>query len=135
MSIDVDWLVLCESAHFDSTHRLCVIGIAKHFPVPTLPVVLHEHTLVAHLAGVTPRSEFDVAFGVRTPSGCWISPEDDDAASLTVVDGYVLITLRSLPFMEVGTYRFEVSANREPPAVLEIPVWLTSSPALSADVH
>lgn len=131
----VDWLLLCESAFFDETERLCVMGVAQHFPVPHLPLALSEHVLVARLRWGQPRRGFDIGFGVRTPSGCFIAPHSDDSAELRLVGDYVLMTLRSLPFQEAGTYRFELSVNDRLSGILEIPVWVAPEREVRAGVH
>ncbi len=120
----VDWMVLCESAFFDQTGRLCLIGIARHFPVPSIPLLLFQHTLVAHLADLRERKNLTVSFAVRTPSAVWVTPDETETARITMVEEYILITLRNLPLKEEGLYRFGLSMNEEPAASLDIPVWI-----------
>ena len=120
----VDWMVLCESAFFDENGRLCLIGIARHFPVPSIPLLLFQHTLVAHLADPVQRKNLAVSFAVRTPSAVWVTPDETEAARVTRVEDYILVTLRNLPLKEEGLYRFGLSMNDEPAASLDIPVWI-----------
>src|SRR5262245_27481099 len=38
----IDWVQLCETALLDSCDRLCVIGVINRFPVPALPIAVHQ---------------------------------------------------------------------------------------------
>lgn len=133
--VAIDWLVLCESAFLDETERLCLVGIADNFPVPRLPLALSEHVLVARLRRSLPRRPFDIGFGIRTPSGCFIAPHGSGSAELRMIGDYVLMTLRSLPFREAGTYRFEFSVNDDVHAALDIPVWIAPEREVPAGIH
>jgi hypothetical protein len=132
--IAIDWLQLCELAFFDKTNRLCLIGIARHLPVPKVPLVLTQHMLVAHLVRDQRDEAIDLSLGLLTPSARWITPDGADAVSVEIVDDYVLITLKSLPLREEGLYRFDLSMNDELAASLDMPVWVAGRQT-SFDVH
>ncbi len=119
----VAWVVLCESVARDETGRLSLFGIASHLPVPSLPLLLMEHRVVARLAHLDARQAIDVSFGIVTPGGHWIAP-GDDAATLEVSGEFIIITLRSLPLREEGIHRLEVGLGNGSAASAEILVWL-----------
>ena len=58
-----------------------------------------------------------------------MTPDATETARISVVEDYILITLRNLPLREEGLYRFGLSMNDEPAASLDIPVWIV--PAVS----
>lgn len=131
----VAWVVLCEAVARDETRRLSLIGIASHLPVPSLPMVLNEHTIVARLALSGRREQIDVSFGVRTPSGSWITPAADDAMSIEVSGEYVIITLRSLPLRSEGIHSFAVCLDNGSSASVDVPVWVCVPSEEDARVH
>jgi hypothetical protein len=51
--LSISRVVLCESALRDESDRMSLFGIAAHLPVPSLPLVLVEHLVVARLTRVT----------------------------------------------------------------------------------
>lgn len=122
----VAWVVLCESVARDETGRLSLFGIASHLPVPSLPLLLMEHRVVARLAHLDASQPIDVSFGIVTPSGHWLAPSDD-AATLEVSGEFIIITLRSLPLREEGVHRLEVGLGNGSAASVDIPVWLCAS--------
>ena len=134
-TVTIDWMMLCESAFFDETGRLCMIGIARHFPVPSMPLLLNQHTMVAHLATGRLSDGASLSFKVRTPSECWITPTESEAVTVKATEEYILITVRSLPFREEGLYRFDVSVDGDSLASVEIPVWLVPPRWSLLDVH
>lgn len=91
--------------------------------------------MVARLSPHGKREELDVAFGVVTPAGLWVTPGDDDAASVVVSGEYLIISLRSLPLRDEGVHRFEVSLGNGSTASVEIPVWLCQSASEPLRVH
>lgn len=131
----VDWVVLCESVTRDDKGRLSLVGIASHLPVPSLPLVLVEHTIVARLGHIERRQALDVSFGMVTPGGCWVAPSDDDAATLEVAGEFVIITLRSLPLRSEGIHRFEVGLGNGSAASVDVPVWLCAPRHEPAQLH
>jgi len=132
----VDWVVVCESIGRDNaTGRLSLIGLASHLPVPSLPLLLNEHRVVARLAHLQAGQSVDVSFGIVTPAGLWITPAADDAAELEMVGEFVVITLRSLPLREEGIHRFEVSLANGSAASVEVAVWLCSPRQEHPHVH
>ena len=131
----IAWVVLCESMFRDDTDRLSLVGIADHLPVPSLPLVLVDHLVVARLTHDVAPEDLDVSFGVMTPRGCWVSPSNDDAVRISVSGNYLIIALRTLPLREEGVYRFAVSLSTGATASVDIPVWLCSTEQLPAQVH
>ncbi len=130
----IAWVVLCESTRTDQMNRMSLLGIASHMPVPSLPLVLTEHVVVARLSHQGEREELDVAFGVVTPAGLWVTPEDDNAASVAISGEYLIITLRSLPIRDEGIHRFEVGLGNGSSASVDISVWLCQ-PSRELRVH
>lgn len=65
----VAWVVLCESVARDETGRLSLFGIASHLPVPSLPLLLMEHRVVARLAHLDARQPIDVSCRSRLREG------------------------------------------------------------------
>lgn len=135
LAASVAWVVLCESVARDETGRLSLIGIASHLPVPSLPLLLNEHLVVARLADLEAGEALDVSFGIATPAGMWITPAADDAATLEMIGEFVIITLRSLPLREEGLHRFEVGIGNGSTAKVEVPVWLCTPRREQPHVH
>jgi len=131
----IEWMVLCESAFFDETGRLCLVGIAKDFPLPSMPLLLHQHVPVARIGKIRNGEDLALSFMLRSPSSQWINSESSDAISVRVFQDYLLMTLRNLPLREEGIYRFELSMNDQPAAAIEIPVWLVPNRSNSVNVH
>src|SRR5262245_52616349 len=122
--VTIEWVVLCESIYRDQTDRMSLLGIASHLPVPTLPLLLTEHMIVARLSKHGTPEELDVGFGIVTPGGLWVTALDDDAVSVAVSGEYLIITLRALPLRDPGTHRFEVRLSNGSAGSVDIPVWL-----------
>ena len=131
----IAWVVLCESMFRDDTGRLSLLGIADHLPVPSLPLVLVDHLVVARIMSDAAPEDLDLAFGVRTPSGCWVTPSSDDAARVVISGDYLIISLQTLPLREEGVYRFEVSLGSGSRASVEVPVWLTTVEQPPLQIH
>lgn len=132
--ITIAWAVLCEAISRDENNRLSLFGVASDLPVPSLPLVLTEHLIVARLSN-SDGNELDVTFGVTTPAGLWVTPIDEEAASVDVSGEYLVITLRSLPLRDEGVHRFEVGLSNGSMASVEIPVWLCAPRDVSPRVH
>lgn len=119
----VDWALVCDLAFFDRHDRLCIVGITRKFVFPHLPVGLHQLMLVGHLVDIEPVDEIVVRIEMMTPSG-WSGTVPLGAEhSLQVTGEYVLATLRDVPFVEEGSYRFSIAIGDAPAAVVDIPVW------------
>ena len=129
----IDWAVVCDLAFFDRHDRLCIVGITRKFVFPQLPVGLHQLMLVAHLADIRPVDEIAVRIEVMTPSGSSGAVPLRTEHALQVVGEYVLATLRDVPFLEEGSYRFCIGLGDAPAAIVDIPVWTHGAGA--RDVH
>jgi hypothetical protein len=108
-------------AFFDRHARLCVVGIATHLVVPTLPIGLSQIMVVARVVDPFPEEDMDVGVAVLTPTGTWAVPDHPDSVHIEVAAEYVLVTIRDLPLTEEGTYRFAVYLDRQTVAV-DVPV-------------
>jgi hypothetical protein len=131
----VEWVVLCESVARDDTGRLSLIGIASDLPVPSLPLLLVDHLVVARLTRLRAGQTAHVSFGIVTPAGIGITPAADGTASLDMVGDFVIITLRSLPLREEGLHRFEVSLDNGSSATVDVPVWLCAPREERSSIH
>jgi hypothetical protein len=131
----IAWVVLCESMFRDETDRLCLLGIADHLPVPSLPLVLVDHLVVAKLTHGSGPEALGVSFGVMTPGGCWVSPSSDATAVVSMSGNYLIVGLRTLPLREEGVHTFEVSLSSGATASVDIPVWLCSTQQPHAQLH
>ena len=118
----IDWALMCDLAFFDRSDRLCVMGVIRQLPTPTLPLALGQVMMVGHLACLTRSDTVAVSVGVETPSGSCVVPRDGDSLVIELARDYVLVTLRDVPLREPGTYRFHLAVNDRPPATLDIPV-------------
>jgi hypothetical protein len=131
----IAWVVLCESVFRDESGRLCLLGIADHLPVPSLPLTLVDHLVVARLTRATGPEDLGVSFGVLTPGGRWVSPSTDVSAGVSMSGDYVIIGLRTLPLREEGIYKFAVSLSSGVTASVDIPVWLCSAEQPPVQLH
>ena len=130
----IEWARLCETAFLDRHDRLCLIGVATHFPVPSLPLAVNQLMIAAHMVDVRPDDEFDVGVSVTTPNGLCVTPDESDGFDVEVAGEYVLITLRQMPLTAEGVYRFLVSVGAAPPVTLDIPVLIVSKRG-HAEIH
>ena len=130
----IEWARLCETAFLDRYDRLCLIGVATHFPVPSLPLAVNQLMIAAHMVDVRPDDEFDVGVSVTTPNGLCVTPDASDGFDVKVAGEYVLITLRQMPLTAEGVYRFLVSVGAAPPVTLDIPVLIVSKRG-HAEIH
>jgi hypothetical protein len=134
-AVTIVWMMLCESAFRDATDRINLLGVATHMPVLSLPLVLHEHVLVARLSERWAGPDLDVGFGVVTPGGLWIAPQAADTSMVDLAGEYLIVTLRSLPLREEGVHRFELALGNGAEAAVEIPVWVCQPATQSTRVH
>ena len=130
----IEWAQLCELAFLDRCDRLCVVGVTNRFPVPSLPLAVHQVMIAARVVEAKPGEEFDVNLAVQAPNGLWTAPNGPSGYAVAIAGEYVLITLRDLPLSDEGIYRFELSLDSGHPATLEIPVFLVSTPRHS-EIH
>jgi hypothetical protein len=130
----IAWLQLCENAFLDNTDRLCVIGVTNRFPVPTLPIAVHQLMIAGRIVDVRPGEAIEVGISITTPSGLSPSPDDPHCIDISSAGEYVLVTLRQFPLEEEGMYRFVVSLGENNPVTLDIPVLLVSN-SISAQIH
>jgi hypothetical protein len=131
----IDWVTACELAFLDRQDRLCVIGMTTHLPVPQLPLELNQLMLVARLTELRTVEEIGVRVEVVTPGGLFSSPRDSGCLSIEMAGHFVFVTLRGLPLMQEGVYRFEVGLTGQTPSVVPIPVLLVGSPKSFAGVN
>lgn len=130
----IQWVALCEGIVKDDYRRMSLIGIANDLPVPSLPLVLEEHMIVARVSRTGRSEELGVSFGVVTPAGLWVTPVDD-AVEVTVSGDFVVIRIRSLPLRDEGVHRFEVGLSNGSAAAVEVPVWLCAHSPEDMHVH
>src|SRR5262245_48109596 len=130
----IDWAVLCDLAFIDRQDRLCVIGVTRKFPVPTLPIALHQVMLVAHLADIEPVEEVGLSLAIVTPSGATARPTAVESVIIEMAGDYVLVTLRDIPLTEEGLYRFEIALTDQPAAAIVVPV-LSAGEPIAAQLH
>ena len=130
----IEWARLCETAFLDRYDRLCLIGVATHFPVPSLPLAVNQLMIAAHIVDVRPDDEFDVGVSVTTPTGLCVTPDASDGFDVEIAGEYVLITLRQMPLTAEGVYRFLVSVGAERPVALDIPVLIISK-CVHGEIH
>ena len=86
-----------------------------HAPQPCVAKI----ALPGASCATVPTTVFGVA--VLTPTGLWAVPDEPDGVHIEVAEEYVLVTIRDLPLMEEGTYRFEVHLD-EQTVTVEMPV-------------
>jgi hypothetical protein len=130
----IEWARLCETAFLDRYDRLCLIGVATHFPVPSLPLAVNQLMIAAHIVDVRPDDEFDVGVSITTPAGVCVTPDGSEGFDVEIAGEYVLITLRQMPLTAEGVYRFLVSVGSEPPVSLDVPVLIVSK-CVPAEIH
>jgi hypothetical protein len=104
----IDWAVLCDLAFFDRQERLCLVGIVRKLPLPTLPLAIGQLMFVAHLTDIQEVEEFQVTVAVVTPRGLVTIPKSGDCVEIEIAHDYILVTLRALPITEEGMYRFQL---------------------------
>src|SRR5215470_16153257 len=109
----IEWATLCDLAFFDRQDRLCIIGIFRTLPVPSLPLALSQVMLVAKLTDIRPVEELSISIGVLSPSGRRPAPRQPDGIVIEMAREYVLATLRDLPILEEGIYRFHVALGAQ----------------------
>ena len=125
---------LCELAFLDNCDRLCLVGVTTRLPVPTLPLAVNQLMIAAHVVDVRPGERIDLGVSIEMPNGLSTSPEQPDGIQVTIYPEYVLITLRQIPLLEEGVYRFTIALGNQEPIVIDVPVLLVSQPAF-AEVH
>lgn len=119
----IDWLVACDLAFIDRQDRLCVVGIVRSLPVPDVPLAMHQMMLVARLADLRQVEEFEVSVAIRGPRGLFTTPTNGQGLVIEMSGEYILITLRSLPLLDEGVYRFEVSLTGQSAQAIDVPVF------------
>jgi len=125
---------LCELAFLDNCDRLCIVGLTRRLPVPTLPLAVNQLMIAAHVVDVRPGETIDLGVSIEMPSGLSTAPEQPDGIQVTVYAEYVLITLRQIPLLEEGVYRFTIALGKQEPMMIDVPVLRVSQPAY-AEVH
>src|SRR5262245_17404457 len=130
----IDWAVVCDHAFLDRQDRLCLIGLAREIPAPSLPLMLHQVMLVARLADITPFDEVAISVGMVTPSGKHLARTGSEHVVVEMAGEYALATLRDIPLMEEGVHRFQIKLRGQPVVSVQIPV-LTMGRAAFAGVQ
>src|SRR5262245_11124413 len=130
----IAWAQLCELAFLDSVGRLCVIGITRRLPVPSLPLALNQLMIAAHVVDVRIGDELKVEAWVTTPRGQASAPNHPDDLSVTVAADYLLLALRDIPLTEEGIYRISMAIDGGAPLTLDVPVVVVSA-TMNAVVH
>ena len=130
----IDWALVCDLAFLDRQDRLCIVGIARRFPVPSLPLSIGQVMLVARLADIRPVEEVAISIAVVTPGGQRTTPTGAQSIAIEMAGEYVLATLREIPLIEEGVYGFQISLSGQPAVSVHIPVLTVRQPII-ADVH
>lgn len=130
----IDWAVLCDLAFMDQQDRLCVIGVTRTFPVPALPIALHQVMLVAHLTDIQPVEEIGIVVSIVSPHGTSARPTTSEGIVIEMAAEYVLATLRDVPLAEEGMYRFEIALVGQQAASVGVSV-LAASRSIAAQYH
>ena len=125
----IDWALLCDLAFFDRQDRLCVIGMFREIPAPSLPLTMGQVMLVAKLADIRPIEELAISVRVLSPSGRRTTPGHSDGVVIEMTREYVLATLRDVPILEEGVYRFQVELNGQTVVSVDIPVMTVERPS------
>jgi hypothetical protein len=129
----IDWALLCSRAFLDRHERLCMIGVATRFRVPSPPIAIDEVVLVARIVEVRPGDEVEVGIAISTPCGLWTRPSEPDGFQLEQAGEYLFLTLREVPLVEAGTYRFALALGQQE-FVLDVPVTVATS-TVGSGVH
>ena len=125
----IQWAQLCESAFLDNCGRLCLIGVTRRLPVPSLPLAVYQLMIAAHVVDVHLGDELNVEAWITTPRGISAAPNHPDGLGVSVAADYLLLTLRDVPLTEEGIYRICLAIDGGTPVTLEIPVLLASTSA------
>ena len=120
----IEWAHLCELAFMDSYERLCMIGIAARFSVPTLPIALRQLMIAARVVDVQAGDTLNFGVSMTMPNAASVAPSQSEGFEITLAGQYVLITLWSIPFREPGPYRFSVLLDEGEPVFLDVQVEL-----------
>ena len=123
----IEWVLLCERAFLDRHERLSLVGVATHFRVPSLPLEIGQIMMVARLIDGRPGDELAVGVAISTPRGGWVQPREA-GFEVEQAGEYLLVTLRDVPLVEAGMYRFAMALG-EQEVVVDIPVALIAPPA------
>lgn len=129
----IEWATLCELAFLDRQERLCIIGILRALPAPTLPISLNQVMLVAKLTDIQPVEQLSVSVRVVTPSGRRVAPTQSEGVIIEMAREYVLATLRDVPMFEAGMYRFQIAIGGQAVSV-DVPVAPAERPSM-AELH
>jgi hypothetical protein len=122
----IEWALLCDRAFLDRHERVSVIGVATHFPVPSLPLVIHKIRMVAKVIGVRPGDTIEVGVAMSTPRGEWTQPMPS-GFDVEQAGEYLFVTLHEVPLAEAGTHRFALGLGQHE-VIVEIPVTVISRP-------
>jgi hypothetical protein len=123
----IEWALLCDRAFLDCHARVSVIGVATHFPVPSLPLVIRKIMMVAKLIDVRPGDKMEVGVALSTPRGEWTQPMPS-GFDVEQAGEYLFVTLHEVPLTEAGTHRFALGLGPQE-VIVEIPVTLIARPA------
>ena len=124
----IEWMLPCELAYFDRHARICMVGVTTQLLLPSLPMEMRQLMLVARLVDQRPGHALDLGVAIRTPGGEWIGPRSDDNIHVEVGSEYILVTLRDLPFVQEGVYRFGLHLAPEQFVAVDIPLFVMASP-------
>jgi uncharacterized protein DUF6941 len=120
----IEWALLCDRAFLDRHERVSVIGVTTHFPVSSLPLVIHKIMMVAKLVDVRPGDRVEVGVAMSTPRGEWTQPMPA-AFDVEQAGEYLFVTLHEVPLAEAGTHRFALGLGQQE-VVVEVPVTVVS---------
>src|SRR5262245_62071174 len=120
--VRIDWVQICETAFFDDSDRLCMIGVMMRFPAPKLPIAMRQVMIVVRICDAEPGESLGIGVSMVTPAGMTLTPQNTDGFEVAVAPDYILITLRDIPLREEGVHRFCVSLGKGNPVFIDIPV-------------
>ena len=127
----IEWAVLCDLAFFDGQDRLCIIGMFRTFPAPSLPFAISQVMLVAKLTDIRPVEEVSISIGVVTPRGQWIAPAQSDKVVIEPTREYVLATVRDVPIVEEGIHSFQIALKGQSSVSVDLPVLSVERPSFA----
>jgi hypothetical protein len=123
LSFVAEWAFICFRAFFDDDHQLFVERLVRRFNVPKLGIAFTEFTIVTVLK-TRPREgeNVNINLDILTPSGTHCNPQDPNAVRIECGNDFLLLTLKEMPILEEGTYRFNIRVNGLPLTTVEMPV-------------
>ncbi len=131
----LDWALLCDHAYFDSSDRLCMLGVMRQLRTTGLPETMTRLVIVAKVTKLRVIEQFDVSVAILSPSGFLLAADhDSDAMTIDLIQDFVIVTIRGMPITESGSYTFRLQIEEQPTWDIDLPV-VDLTTALPASVH